>query len=191
VKTFTEKPELEMARFFVDSEEFYWNSGIFLWSLNSIQGAFEEYLPDIYSAFYDRREQFNTKNEQHAINDIYPACQNISIDYGIMEKAAKASNVFVLGADFGWSDLGTWTSLFEHMPKNEKNNAISGNEVMLYNTEDTVVKVPNDKLVVIQGLKDYIVVDTEDALLICNKKEEQHIRLFVNDIKAQKGGKFV
>lgn len=191
VKTFTEKPEIEMARFFVDSGEFYWNSGIFLWSLSSIQNAFEEYLPDIYSSFNDRNQQFNTEEEPQAINEIYPACQNISIDYGVMEKAAKASNVFVLGADFGWSDLGTWTSLFEHMAKNDKNNAISGDEVMLYNTEDTVVKVPNDKLVVIQGLKDYIVVDTEDALLICNKKEEQQIRLFVNDIKAQKGGKFV
>lgn len=188
VKTFTEKPDLELAKFFVKSGEFFWNSGIFIWSLKAIQEAFEQYLPDIYSSFNDSVELFGTDKEENAIAQIYPACTNISIDYGIME---KASNVYVLGAEFGWSDLGTWTSLFEHTDKTEDNNAVTTKNALIYNTKDTVIKAPEDKLVVVQGLTDYIVVDTEDALLICNKKEEQQIRLFVNDIKAKKGNTYV
>jgi len=131
---------------------------------------------------------FGSIDESKAIEEIYPACSNISIDYGIME---KSTNVFVLGAEFGWSDLGTWTSLFEHTEKTDDNNAITSNNVLAYNTKDTVVKAPEGKLVVVQGLKDYIVVDTPDALLICNKKEEQQIKLFVNDIKSQKGDTYI
>lgn len=188
VKTFTEKPDLELAKFFVESGEFYWNAGIFIWSLKSIQTAFETHLDDIYSSFNEKAELFGTENEGKAIAEIYPVCRNISIDYGIME---KASNVFVLGSEFGWSDLGTWTSLFEHTQKTEENNAITSKNVMLYDTKDSLIKAPSDKLVVVQGLSDYIVVDTEDALLICNKKDEQQIKLFVNDIKSQKKNKFI
>ncbi len=188
VKTFTEKPDIEMAKFFVESEEFYWNSGIFLWSLETIQNSFEQLLPEIYSLFNENKEAFGTLNENEAINQIYPTCSNISIDYGIME---KAENVFVLGAEFGWSDLGTWTSLFEHMDKDENNNAINGDNVMLYDVKDTIINSTNKKLVLIQGLKNHIVVDTKDALLICDKDEEQQLRLFVNDIKAKKGDEFV
>ncbi len=187
VKTFTEKPDLELAKFFVASGEFYWNSGIFIWSLSAIQEAFSMYLDDIYSAFKEKEAVFGTDEEAKAIEEIYPACRNISIDYGIME---KASNSFVLQSQFGWSDLGTWTSLFENSEKNSDNNALTGN-VLTYNTSNSVIKVPEGKLVVVQGLKDFIVVDTKDALLICNKKDEQQIRLFVNDIKVQKGEKFV
>ncbi len=188
VKTFTEKPDIELAKFFVQSGEFYWNSGIFIWSLKTIQEAFKKHLDDIYSSFSEKVAQFNTKNETKAIAEIYPACRNISIDYGIME---KASNVYVLGSEFGWSDLGTWTSLFEHTPKNEDNNAITSKNVMTYDTKDSIIKTPKEKLVIVQGLTDYIVVDTEDALLICNKKDEQQIKLFVNDIKTQKKNKFI
>jgi mannose-1-phosphate guanylyltransferase len=188
VKTFTEKPDLEMAKFFVESGEFYWNAGIFIWSIQAIQKAFQVHLDDIYSSFSEKAELFATNEESMAIAEIYPACRNISIDYGIME---KASNVFVLGSEFGWSDLGTWTSLFEHIDKDENNNAITSKNVMIYDTQDTIIKAPNDKLVVVQGLRDYIVVDTDDALLICNKKEEQQIKLFVNDIKTQKKNKFI
>jgi mannose-1-phosphate guanylyltransferase len=187
VKTFTEKPDVELAKFFVESGEFYWNSGIFIWALNTIQYAFETLLDDVFSAFNEKANTFGTPEETKAIEEIYPACRNISIDYGIME---KASNVYVLGADFGWSDLGTWTSLYEHSEKNEQQNALSNTNVLTYNTSNTIVKAPHGKLVVVQGLKDYIVVDTNDALLICSKKEEQQIRLFVNDIKAKKGEKF-
>lgn len=188
VKTFTEKPNLQLAEFFVKSGEFFWNAGIFLWSIKSIQNAFENYLPDMYAAFNEKASCFATNNEQDAINEIYPACQNISIDYGIME---KASNVYVLGAQFGWSDLGTWTSLFEHMPKTNDNNALSSDNIFMYNSTDTIVKAPANKLVVVQGLTDYVVVDTPDALLVCKKKDEQMIKLFVNDIKTQKGDKFI
>jgi len=188
VKTFTEKPNLELARFFVQSGEFFWNSGIFLWSLAAIQEAFEQYLPDIYSSFSEKAHLFATSDESMAIEEIYPACVNISIDYGIME---KAPNVHVLVSEFGWSDLGTWTSLFEHMPKTENNNAVSGGDVMLYQTNDSIIKVPQNKLVVVQGLDDFVVVDTPDALLICRKSEEQQIRLFVNDIKSKSGDRYI
>jgi mannose-1-phosphate guanylyltransferase len=188
VKTFTEKPNLELAQFFVESGEFYWNSGIFIWSLKTIQKSFEMYLSDIFNTFKEKEELFATVNEPKAISEIYSSCKNISIDYGIMEKAV---NVYVLGCDFGWSDLGTWTSLFEHTNKVDNNNATHSKNVMLYDTKDTIIKTPNDKLVVVQGLSDYIVVDTDDALLICKKKEEQQIKLFVNDIKTSKKNRFI
>ncbi len=187
VKTFTEKPDLELARFFVQSGEFYWNSGIFIWSLQAIQEAFATYLEDVYQAFHEKSEVFGTPLESKAMEEIYPSCRNISIDYGVME---KAPNVYVLGSQFGWSDLGTWTSLFDHSPKTDANNALTGN-VLTYNTSDSVIKAPEGKLIVVQGLKDYVVIDTKDALLICNKTEEQQIRNFVNDIKVQKGEKFI
>lgn len=188
VKTFTEKPDIDMAKFFVESGEFYWNSGIFIWSLKTIQKSFENLLPEIYGLFNEKNHMFGTTREEEAINQIYTTCANISIDYGIME---KSPNVFVLGAQFGWSDLGTWTSLFEHMDKDENNNAINGDNIMLYDVNDTIVKSENEKLVVIQGLKNHIVVNTKDALLICDKNEEQQLRLFVNDIKSKKGDKFI
>lgn len=188
VKTFTEKPDLELAKFFVESGEFFWNSGIFLWSLKSIQDSFSKYLEDVYNAFNEKAAVFGTPEEVKAIEEIYPACRNISIDYGVME---KASNVFVLGASFGWSDLGTWTSLFDHAEKNEDHNALNGNHILTYNTTNSIIKSTEGKLMVVQGLSDYIVIDTPDALLICNKKDEQQIRLFVNDIKVKKGEKFI
>lgn len=188
VKTFTEKPNLELANFFVESGEFYWNSGIFIWSLKSIQESFQLHLPDVFYSFNEKEELFATEKEDKAISEIYSSCKNISIDYGIME---KATNVFVLGCEFGWSDLGTWTSLFEHIPKTENNNAITSKNIMLYDTKDSIIKVPKNKLVVVQGLTNYIVVDTKDALLICNKNEEQQIKLFVNDIKSHKKNKFI
>lgn len=187
VKTFTEKPDLELAKFFVESGEFFWNSGIFIWSLSAIQEAFASHLEDVYFAFNEKASVFGTEDESKAIEEIYPACRNISIDYGVMEKAA---NVYVLSADFGWSDLGTWTSLFEHSSKNEDNNALSKGNILTYNSNNSIIKAPEGKMVVVQGLSNYIVIDTKDALLICSKEEEQQIRLFVNDIKAKKGEKF-
>ncbi len=183
VKTFTEKPNVEMANIFVQSGEFYWNSGMFLWSIKAIQSAFDEFLPDVYSIFKENEKHFGTANEQETIENIYPICHSISIDYGIME---KAQNVYVLGANFGWSDLGTWTSLFDNTNKNEQNNVTEGN-IMLYDTNNTIAKATNkNKLVVAQGLQDYIVIDTEDVLLICSRDKEQQIRTFVNDLKANK-----
>ncbi len=188
VKAFTEKPNYEFAKFFVDSGEFYWNSGIFLWSLKSIQEAFRTHLPDVYTLFNEQATSFNTPDESRAINEIYPICQNISIDYGVME---KADNVAVLGSHFGWSDLGTWTSLYENLPKNNENNVSDGDNIALYNTSNSIIYAPDDKLVVVQGLNNYIVVDTPDALLICNKDEEQNVKFIVNDIKSKSGNRFI
>ncbi|MCK4661982.1 MAG: mannose-1-phosphate guanylyltransferase [Bacteroidales bacterium] len=188
VKTFTEKPDYEMAKVFLESGEFFWNSGIFLWSLKSIIKAFENYLPEVNSLFTEGIETFNTEKEEDFINKTYSNCKNISIDYGIME---KADNVFVLCSDFGWSDLGTWGSLYEHSKLNKDKNAIRGNNVITYDTSNCIINVSDDKLVVLQGLDDYIFVESEGIILVCNKKDEQQIRQFVNDIKIKKGGEYI
>lgn len=188
VKTFTEKPEYEMARFFLQSGDFLWNSGIFVWSTQSIIEAFEKYQPELASLFGDEKEKYNTTEESALIEKAYNVCKNISIDYAIME---KANNVYVLGADFGWSDLGTWGSLYEHSTKSNEGNSVNGKNVILYETTNCLVKMPKEKLVVLEGLDDYIVVENDNILLICRKSQEQHIRQIVNDVKINKGDKFV
>jgi mannose-1-phosphate guanylyltransferase len=179
VKTFTEKPDRAMAQVFVDTGEFYWNSGIFVWSATAIQKAFEKYLPDVNILFENGKKLLNTPDECFFINKAYSECPNISIDYGIME---KADNVYVLTADFGWSDLGTWGSLYENHPLDKKGNAVSGSKTFLYETEGCIVNLPKDRIAVIQGLKDYIVVESQKTLLICKKEDEQQIRQFVADV---------
>ncbi|MCQ2959200.1 MAG: mannose-1-phosphate guanylyltransferase [Bacteroidales bacterium] len=179
VKTFTEKPELEIAKMFLKSGDFFWNSGIFLWSLKSIDCAFKTYLPKVYDLF---------TAEQFVLDDVYSNCPNISIDYGIME---KAENVYVLQSSFGWSDLGTWGALYENAEKDEMQNAVIGENVMTYNTKNCVISMPNNKLAVVDGLENCIVVDTADKLLICKRDDEQKIRQFVNDIKFQKGESYI
>ncbi len=188
VKTFTEKPDLELAKQFLESGDFSWNSGMFIWSLASIQNAFEKLLPEMDSLFKEEKDAFNTENEEEAINKIYSVCKSISIDYGIME---KSENVNVISADIGWSDLGTWGSIYTHLDQDESGNAVVGKHVMLYDSEDCIVSVPKDKLVVLQGLKDYIVVESNDTLLVCKKEDEQKIKQFVTDIKLNKGEEFV
>lgn len=188
VKTFTEKPGIDLARIFVESGEFFWNSGIFIWSLKSILSAFESHLSDVAELFGKGQKLYGTSNEVAFLNKTYSECQNISIDYGIME---KASNVFVLCCDFGWSDLGTWGSLYESSEKDVDGNAVKGENIMLYGTTNCIVNMPKDKLVVIQGLDDYIVVESEGTLLICRKEDEQQIRQFVNDVRMNKGEYFI
>jgi mannose-1-phosphate guanylyltransferase len=188
VKTFTEKPALEMARFFLESGDFLWNSGVFIWSLKSIMTAFETYLPEFIEAFGKGEDLYNTDAEAAFINETYTTCKSISIDYGIME---KAENVHVLCSDFGWSDLGTWGSLYENRPRNEEGNAIIGKNVLTYDCKNCIVNMPKDKLVVLQGLDDYIVVESDNALLVCRKEDEQQIRQFVNDIRMNKGEQWV
>ncbi|NQU32209.1 MAG: mannose-1-phosphate guanylyltransferase [Bacteroidetes bacterium] len=188
VKTFTEKPNLEIAKSFLASGDFLWNSGIFIWSLKSIMEAFSELLPDVDSLFEKGSGIYNTKEEKSFISDTYAVCKNISIDYGIME---KAKNVFTLAVDFGWSDLGTWGSLYTIRDKDENQNTTVGKNVMLYNTENCIINVPNDKLVVLQGLDDYIVVEEDNTLLVCKKEDEQQIRQFVADVKVEKGEKYI
>lgn len=188
VKTFTEKPKLELAKEFLASGDFLWNAGIFVWSLKTIQKAFETHLSDVDSIFKEGIKLYNTEREDLFIENAYSICKNISIDYGIME---KANNVYVLSSDFGWSDLGTWGSLYAIRHKDENDNTIMGKNVMTYDTKNSIVNVKNNRLVVLQGLDDYIVVDDDNILLVCKKSDEQNIRQIVNDVKATKGDKFV
>lgn len=187
VKTFTEKPNLELAQNFIDSGDFYWNSGIFIWSLENIQRAFSNHLPDMFELFSAHAEAFGTEDEEKTIERIYSESENISIDYGVME---KARNVKVVLSDFGWSDLGTWGSLYTHLEQDDQGNGTVG-EVMAYQSANNVVYGQKGKLIVLQGLSDYIVVDTNDALLICKKADEQKIKSIVNDLKVNKEGDHV
>ncbi len=188
VKTFTEKPELAIAKSFLESGDFLWNAGIFMWSLPAIEKAFERHLPEVNDLFKKGEGLYNTEKEADFIEEIYQTCRNISIDYGIME---KATNVMVYAAEFGWSDLGTWGSLYELRNKDANKNTISGNHVRTYDTERCIVHVPKNKVVVIQGLEDYIVVDNGDVLLICKKSEEQQIRQYVANVQIDFGNKYV
>ena len=180
VKTFTEKPNLEIAQQFLDSGDFLWNSGMFIWSVSSIVLSIEKLLPDMYEVFLEGKELYNTDDEIDFINRVFSTCKNISIDYGIME---KSKNVFVYPSDFGWSDLGTWGSLENHIEADEFNNTLISKQVLLYDSENNIVKLPKEKVAVIQGMDGYIIVDTKEALLICKKEEEQKIKQFVADIK--------
>jgi mannose-1-phosphate guanylyltransferase len=188
VKTFTEKPNLDLAVTFLKSGDFLWNSGIFIWSLKSIMEAFESFLPDVDILFKKGLELYETPIEKNFISETYSVCKSISIDYGIMENAA---NVYVLAVDFGWSDLGTWGSLYENISRNEEGNAIVGRDVLIYDSKNCIVNMPDEKVVVLQGLNDYIVVESENILLICRKTDEQQIRQFVNDVRLNKGEKYV
>jgi mannose-1-phosphate guanylyltransferase len=188
VKTFTEKPDLAMAEIFIQSGDFFWNSGMFFWSLSTIMKAFNTYLPEVDQLFSEGRDFYNTERESEFINKVYPNCKNISIDYGIME---KAENVHVLCSDFGWSDLGTWGSLYDILEKDEDKNSVTGSNVFCYNSKNCLINLPENKLAVIQGLDDYIVVESENILLICRKQDEQKIKNFVNDVRLEKGEELV
>lgn len=188
VKTFTEKPNLELAKTFIDSGDFLWNAGIFTWKVKNLVNAFEQHLPEIYEVFAAEKDNFNTPEEEKAIERIYPQCTNISIDFGIME---KADNVYVIPASFAWSDLGTWNSAWQNMEKDYFHNAVAGDQVMVFDTRNTMVHVPDNKLVLLQGMEDYIVVDTKDVLLICKRDKEQEIKDYLAEVKRNKGDKYL
>lgn len=188
VKTFTEKPKKEVAKQFIESGDFLWNGGIFIWNVKSILYALEKHLLEVYEAFMEAEPFMLTQKEHNAIEKAFVTCPSISIDYGIME---KADNVYTLPSSFGWSDLGTWASLYEEKEKDYLNNAVNGKNVVVYDSTNNIINVPQKKLVVIQGLENFIVVDTEDVLLICNKDEEQRIKEFTRDIKMNKGEKYL
>lgn len=188
VKTFTEKPNLEIAKTFLASGEFLWNAGIFVWKVKNIVQAFEKYLPEIHELFTAEEAELNTATESEAIARIYPQCTNISIDYGIME---KADNVYLIPSSFGWSDLGTWNSAYENMHKDEEGNAISASNIMLFNSSKNIINIKNEKLIVLQGLENFIVIDTGDVLLICERSKEQEIKEYVSQIKIAKGDKYL
>ncbi len=179
VKTFTEKPDRKMAEIFIETGEFFWNSGIFIWSAEAIQKAIEKHLPEVSALFKKGIKYLDTPDEGHFINKVYTECPNISIDYGVME---KADNVFVLCSDFGWSDLGTWGSLYENHDLDNRANAVSGEKIFLYDTKNCIINMPTNKTAVIQGLTNYIIVESDNILLICKKEDEQQIRQFVADV---------
>jgi len=188
VKTFTEKPDYELAHTFIKSGDFLWNSGIFIWNVKSIMQAFDHLQQDIHQAFWAARKVFGTKDEKRLLEKAYSICPSVSIDYAIME---KADNVFVIPAAFGWSDLGTWASLWDNYSKDYYGNAVKGNNVMIYDAANNMIMTPDNKLVVIQGLDDFIIVDSEDVLLICKKDKEQEIKDMTNDIKRKELDEFL
>ncbi len=182
VKTFSEKPSQDLALQFIDSGDFLWNSGIFIWSVDSIIKAFRKHLFDIYTIFEDGKEYYNTIEEKNFINRFFPSCKNISVDYGIME---KSENVYVYPAELTWSDLGTWSSLYSHLKLDKNKNAVEGERVLLYNSSNNIVKMPKDKVTVLHGLDNYIIIERDNILLICKKEDEQNIKQFVEDVKKQ------
>lgn len=183
VKTFTEKPNREMAQLFLSTGEFFWNSGIFLWSVRSILAAFEEYAPEIAAVFAD-----TDALTANGVERAFSACPAISIDYAVME---KATNVYVETVSFGWNDLGTWSALYDNSPKNRDANVTQNCSVISYNSTGNIFAVSGDKLVVVDSLKDYIIADAGDVLLICPKDHEQDIKQMVNDARVKFGDKFL
>ncbi len=188
VKTFTEKPNLELAKTFLASGDFLWNAGIFVWKAKDVVAAFKEHQPEMFELFDNEKAHFNAATEKEAIDRIYPLCTNVSIDFAIME---KANNVFVIPSSFGWSDLGTWTSAYDNLEKDYLGNAVASNNVIIIDSTKCMVSAPHEKLLVLQGMDDFIVVDTPDALLICKKDKEQAIKEYVAEVKRSKGDKYL
>ncbi len=188
VKSFTEKPDRKTAEMFLESGEFLWNSGIFIWSLKSINKAFKSYLPDIFKLFSDTEKINTPEKEKNYINEVYSVCESISIDNGIME---HADNVYVLPSDFGWSDLGTWDSLYDNGKKDENGNVLNSDKILCYDTENSVINISGDKLLVVEGLKDYLIAEADNAILICRRDNEKRIRDFVKDVEEKTNGEFI
>lgn len=186
VKTFTEKPHLELAQQFVDSGEFVWNAGIFVWNVQAIIKAFQTHLPEVAEIFEEGKEAYYTEAEKSFVDKAYSLTKSISIDNGVME---KAQNVYVVLSEFGWSDLGTWKSLYEVSDKNDDLNVVDGH-VLLYDTKNCIIKTPKDRLVAINGLDGFIVAEYDNVLMICRKEDEQKVKAFVADAK-EKGTHFV
>ena len=188
VKNFTEKPNLETAEQFLSSGNYLWNAGIFVWSVKCIIKAFKNHLPNMIDILDNGNNVYNTDFEDDFIKSNYTKCDNISIDYGIME---QAKNAHVLPVDFGWNDLGTWGSLYSKLEKSKNLNATVGGHVIYRDASGNMIKTQNGKRVVIQGLKDFIVVEKDDVLLICPKKDEQDIKQITQQVKDNFGDEFV
>lgn len=181
VKTFTEKPELSLAKKFLESGDFVWNAGIFVWSVQAIVKAIQLHLPEMAEVFEEIKSKLGTPQEKEAIGISYPQCKSISIDYGIME---KASNVYVCLGDFSWSDLGSWASIHEISDKDNDNNVISAN-ALIYDTRNCIIKGSGNKLIVAQGLNGYLVGEFGNVFIVCEKDKEEQFRRFVNDVKSK------
>lgn len=188
VKTFTEKPDEDLARVFLKSGEFFWNSGMFFWSADNIIKALETCAPEVIAVFEQGKDYFGTPQEMEYINTNFQACPNISIDFAVME---KAPNVYVETVDFGWNDLGTWRSLYDNSPKNIDGNVTQNCRALMFNSHNNIIAIKGDKLVVASGLEGYIVADVDDALLIVPLDEEQKIKTYVNEVKSKFGDKYL
>lgn len=188
VKTFTEKPNTEIAQQFIDSGDFLWNAGIFIWNTNTIMNSFEKLLPDMYSTFEAGWNEYGTDNELAFINKYYPTVENQSVDFGILE---KAKNVYVIPGKFDWSDLGTWSSVGREIKKDVHNNALFSKNVLLTESKNNVIRISKDKAAVIIGLENYIVIDNGNKLLICPSEKEQNIKQYVSDLKMEIGEDFI
>ena len=180
VSQFREKPDYETAKSFIKSGNFLWNGGIFIWTVKTITESFEKFQPQMNALFLKGMESYNTANEVGFIDENYALAENVSIDYAVME---KAENVYVLSATFDWNDLGTWGSLHEKLPKDDFNNAVVNAKVMLQNSSNNIISTSKDKLVIIDGLEDYIIVDKDNVLLIYPKSKEQEIKGIVSKLK--------
>ena len=188
VKTFTEKPNLDLAKVFVESGEFFWNAGIFLWRASVIIDALRKYDTDLTDLFDKGQADFGTDAESAFISQHFEACPANSIDYAVME---KADNVYVECARFGWNDLGTWSALYDNSPADADTNVARGARLIAYESQGNIFVTPTDKLVVVDGLKDYIVADAGDVLLICPKAREQQIKQMVNDVRMRYDEKYL
>ena len=175
VDSFREKPDIETAKKYIQQNNFFWNAGVFIWSVSTIVNAFRVYQPAISKVFEGMEHIYGTPEEQENIDKCYPECENISVDYAIMEKAEE---IFVCPADFGWSDLGTWGSLVEQSKKDLYGNSLIGNDIRLYDSHNCIVHTMSEKQVIIQGLDGYIIAENDNRLLICKLSEEQRIKQF-------------
>lgn len=188
VKTFTEKPEKELAEIFVQTGEFFWNAGLFMWNVNAIVKALEEYLPEIVAKLEPDNPVYGTPDEKRFIDERFPSCPNMSIDYGVME---KAQNVMVTLGDYGWSDVGTWRSLYDLSDKDENGNVTLKGYSQLYDARNNMVVLPKRKLAVIEGLEGYLVAESDNVLLICKKGDENSIRKYVNEALITQGEDYI
>jgi mannose-1-phosphate guanylyltransferase len=175
VDSFKEKPDLKTAMAYIKQDDYFWNSGIFVWSVSTIVNALRIYAPEINGVFEPLADVYGTEREQDIINEEFPKCPNISVDYAILE---KANEIFVYPADFGWSDVGTWGSLKTMLVNDMDGNAVVGNNVSLYETKNCIIHTIGEKKVVVQGMNDCIIAENNNTLLICKLKEEQRIKLF-------------
>ncbi|MBR6032143.1 MAG: mannose-1-phosphate guanylyltransferase [Bacteroidaceae bacterium] len=175
VDSFKEKPDIDTAKRYIQKNNFFWNAGIFIWNVGTIANALRVYQPTLSKIFEDLLSVYGTDKEQEAINEVFPQCENISIDYAIMEKAEE---IYVFPASFGWSDLGTWGSLHENSEHDIYGNALIGENIDVYDTTNCIVHASQEKRVVVQGLDGYIVAECDNTLLICRLSEEQRIKQF-------------
>jgi mannose-1-phosphate guanylyltransferase len=187
VRQFTEKPNRELAELFLKSGDYYWNSGIFIWTAKTIIDSLQKFKPELNELFTTNGNDYNTSDEQTFINEAFYNCEDISIDFAVLE---NAKNVHVVLANFGWSDLGTWGSLYTHLEQDVEGNAVIGDHVHMFESENCIVNMPEGKMALLQGLNDYIVVESHGILMVVKKNHEQRIKGYLKEIKKKDPGYF-